>query len=154
MATDRAHSEEQRPVFGENARQPKNRDHVLRSAFRGTQRGLTLVEVLVALLILGMVVAAIVSLIGQNTRFIADQEEKMLASMLVDTAMVEKLARTAPLERGESIEERSFASRGWKVKTTVIETGLPNVIRIETSVSGAQTEQVLARAMTLKSERP
>ena len=62
--------------------------------------------------------------------------------------------RRAPLARGETIEERSFASRGWKVKTAVIETGLPNVIRIETSVTGAQTEQVLARAMTLKSERP
>jgi general secretion pathway protein I len=123
-----------------------------RSSRPGRQRGFTLVEVLVALAILGLVAASIVALIGQNTRFIADQEEKMLAGMLVDTAMVEALAREAPMERGEQVAERDFAGRQWQVKTTVVEAGVANVIRIETSVSAVHGPQVLARATTLKSE--
>jgi type II secretion system protein I len=119
---------------------------------RRRQRGFTLVEVLVALAILGLVAASIVALIGQNTRFIADQEEKMLAGMLVDTAMVEALARETPMERGERVAERAFAGRQWQVKSTVVESGIADVVRIETSVSTLQGTQVLSRATTLKSE--
>lgn len=118
------------------------------------QRGLTLVEVLIALAILGLVAASIVSLIGQNTRFIADQEEKMLAGMLVDAVTIERLAQRAPLERGETIEERAFASRNWKMTTTIAETGVDGVVRIDAAVAGAQGAQVLARATTLKDETP
>ena len=123
-------------------------------ARRKRQRGLTLVEVLIALAILGLVAASIVALIGQNTRFIADQEEKMLAGMLVDAAMVEKLAQSAALERGEKVEERAFANRNWNVKTTIAETGVAGVVRIDAEILRAEGPQVLARATTLKAEAP
>lgn len=118
------------------------------------QKGLTLVEVLIALAILSLVASSIVALIGQNTRFIADQEEKMLAGMLADAAIVERLAQRAALDRGEKIEERAFANRSWNVRTTIAETGVAGVLRIDAEIMGAAGPQVLARATTLKSETP
>lgn len=127
-------------------------DRCRSKARRWREKGLTLVEVLVALAILGLVAASIVSLIGQNTRFIADQEAKMLAGMLADAAMVEKLAQRGAPERGETVEERSFAARPWTLRITVAETGVAGIVRIDAEVMPAQGAQVLARAMTLKVE--
>jgi type II secretion system protein I len=116
------------------------------------ERGLTLVEVLVALAILGLVAASIVALIGQNSRFIADQEEKMLAGMLADAATVEALARASPLERGEEAEERIYGNRTFQVKRVVVDTETPGIVRIETSVRAQDGGQTLAKATTLKKE--
>ncbi|NWG71584.1 MAG: type II secretion system minor pseudopilin GspI [Parvularculaceae bacterium] len=123
-------------------------------ASRRRSRGLTLVEVLIALAILGLVAASIVTLIGQSTRFIADQEEKMLAGMLADAAMVELLARRSALERGETEKARTFAGRNWKVKVSVEAAGFAGLVRLEAQVLRENGPQVLARALTVKSEAP
>lgn len=123
-------------------------------ASRRRSRGLTLVEVLIALAVLGLVAASIVTLIGQSTRFIADQEEKMLAGMLADATMVELLAQQSALERGETEKARTFAGRDWKVKLSVEAAGVAGLVRVEAQVLRENNPQVLARALTVKSEAP
>jgi general secretion pathway protein I len=118
------------------------------------QRGLTLVEVLVALAILGLVAASIVGLIGQNTRFIADQEQRMLAEILVDNAMVDRLARGSPLERGERTTSVELAGRRWIVTSSVVETAAPGVVRIDIAAGAEGMKATLAKATTLKAEKP
>jgi general secretion pathway protein I len=115
-------------------------------------RGLTLVEVLVALAVLGLVAASIVGLIGQNARFIANAEERMLAGVVADNAMVEALGRLAPLERGDGEAETEAAGRLWRVTTRVAETPVEGVVRIDVAVRAGASPQVLARASTLKAE--
>lgn len=117
------------------------------------EKGLTLVEVLVALAILGMVAAGIVVLIGQNARFVAEAEARMLAGLVADNAMVEALGRLAPLERGAREEEIANAGRIWRVTTSVSETPLDGVVRIDVAVRAGAASQVLAAAATLKAER-
>lgn len=117
-------------------------------------RGMTLIEVLVALAILGLVAAAIVALIGQNTRFITDAEERVLAGMLADNLMVEALARTTPLERGTSEADHAFARRAFRATTTVTEAGGEDVVRIDIAIASAASSQTLARATTIKAETP
>lgn len=115
------------------------------------QRGMTLVEVLVALLILGMVAGAVLALIGQNTRFVAGAEDQMLAGILADNLMVEALGQEGPLERGVAQAERDFGGRRWLATTTVVETGAGGLVRVEIAVRAA-SGQTLAEAITLKAD--
>lgn len=116
------------------------------------QRGMTLVEVLVALAIMGAVAAAILGLIAQNTRFMASVETQTVADMLADKEMVEAMARRAPLERGVTESDSEFGGRRFHVKRTVTETGVENLVRIDLVIADASGRQVLASATTIKSE--
>lgn len=118
----------------------------------GRQTGMTLVEVLVALAILGMTAASIMMLIAQNTRFVAASEDRAIAAILLDNVMVETLASTAALELGASEEARDFVGRDWRVMRTIGETGLEGVVRIEVEILTADG-QTLARAETLRRRR-
>lgn len=117
------------------------------------ERGMTLVEVLVALAILGLVAASIVALIGQNTRFISNAEEQMIAGIIADNAMVDALGRIAPLERNTSEKELQTAGRSWRVATTVEDSPVPGLVRIDIAVRAGASDQVLASASTLKIEQ-
>lgn len=118
----------------------------------GRQTGMTLVEVLVALAILGMTAASIMMLIAQNTRFVAASEDRAIAAILLDNVMVETLASTAAPELGASEETRDFVGRDWRVMRTIGETGLEGVVRIEVEILTADG-QTLARAETLRRRR-
>lgn len=120
---------------------------------RNTQSGLTLVEVLVALAILGLVVASIMALIGQNTRFLSTAEERMVASILADNEMTELLARPEKLEFGDMARHTEFGGRAWIVEHHVFDTGIQGLVRIEIDVREKVRGQVAASATTLKAER-
>ena len=117
-----------------------------------SQRGMTLVEVLVALAILGFVAAAVLSLISQNTRFVAAAEERMIASMLADNLMVEALATATRLEQGVSDGQTEFGGRSWTYSQTVTEIGVTRLVRVDIIVRDSAGRQSLASATTLKRE--
>lgn len=116
------------------------------------QRGLTLVEVLVALAILGLVAAAIMALIAQNTRFLSAAEDRLVAGILLDNEMTEALARTERFELGDEAREADFGGRPWIVERRVIESGIEGVIRLEVNVKERTRGQIAASATTLKAE--
>lgn len=117
------------------------------------QRGLTLIETLVAMAILGLVVTAILALISQSARFMSSSEDRVIAGILADNMMVEAMANAAPLERGDTEAPETFAGAEWAAKQTVTETGVDGVVRIDIAISRAGGAQVLARATTLKAEQ-
>lgn len=118
-----------------------------------TESGLTLVEVLIALAILGLVAASIMALIGQNTRFLSTAEERMVASILADNEMTETLARPEKLDLGDLAREAEFGGRAWIVERHVFDTGIQGLVRIEIDVREKVRGQIAASAMTLKEER-
>ena len=118
-----------------------------------TQRGLTLIETLVAMAILGLVVTAILALISQSARFMSSSEDRVAAGILADNLMVEAMANAAPLERGDAEEPATFVGAEWMTKQTVTDTGVDGLIRIDIVVRRADSAQVLARATTLKAEK-
>jgi len=120
---------------------------------RKTQRGLTLIETLVAMAILGLVVTAILALISQSARFMSSSEDRVAAGILADNLMVEAMANAAPLERGEAEEPATFVGAEWMTKQTVTDTGVDGLIRIDIVVRRANSAQVLATATTLKAEK-
>lgn len=113
---------------------------------------MTLVEVLVALAVMGAVVAAVISLISQNTRFVTAAEDRLLAGIAADNAMIERLASDAPLETGEETREIMVGARTFAVTEAVTETGAEGLLRVDITVLDATGRQSLAHAMTITAE--
>lgn len=116
---------------------------------RSKQRGVTLVETLVALAVMGLIVGALMVLIGQNTRFAASMRDKTMAQIAADNLMVEAMVLTSALEAGETEGDIDIGNAAFVYKRTVAETGVQNVLRIEIAVSGGDG-QTLARAVSMR----
>ena len=119
-----------------------------------SQRGITLVETLVALAIMGLVTTSILVLVGQNTRFTASAQDRTYAAIAADNLMVQALALSGPVETGEEIGELDFAARQWRYERIVTEIGIDNLFRIEIKIladaQNGDEEQVIARVTTLR----
>lgn len=113
------------------------------------QRGMTLVETLVALVILAGVAIAAYALVAQAARFAVAEQERLVAGILADNEAVKLMIRAAPPDQGEAEEEVESANRRWRVKRAVEEFG-EGLLRITVSVSRASDGQVLARVETLR----
>ena len=119
---------------------------------RISQRGMTLVEVLVAFAILAGVIVSVMALISQNTRYIITAEERLLAEVLADNLLTADLARRASPGEGVEQGEAQIASYAF-VYTRRIATLNAGVLQIEYSVQRADNPQRLASAMALRRAR-
>jgi len=117
---------------------------------RKNQDGMTLIEVMVALVILALVATGVLSLIGQNARFITSAEDRLAASILADNILVERLATAEPLEEGEESYEQQYAGRDWLCREVITDLEGVGLVRIDLSISAKTSEQVLATVSTLK----
>lgn len=117
---------------------------------RKTQRGVTLVETLVALAVMGFVVGALLVLIGQNTRFSAAMRDKTMAQIAADNLMVEAMVKSDALVIGETEGDIEIGGELMRYDRVIVETGVGDVLRIEISVSSAADGQVLGRAVSMR----
>lgn len=119
--------------------------------FRGKRprSAFTLIEVLVALAVLGAIASSAIALIGQNTRYIASAEDRMLASIIADNAMVEALS-LGVIELGETQTPIDFAGGRWSATRIVADSGAAGLVQVEIAVTRAGGAQTLSRVMTLR----
>lgn len=116
---------------------------------RKAQRGVTLVETLVALAIMGLVTTSILVLIGQNTRFTANAFDRTYASIAADNLMVETLARRGGVTLGEETGQIMVGSQDWDFSKTISETPVEGILRVDIAVRAENSEQVIASATTI-----
>jgi len=114
------------------------------------QDGFTLVEVLVAVFIMGVATASILILIGQNTRFQQQGETRLLASIVADNVMVEALVDPVPLEVGERDGEITLGNRRWAFQRTVGETSVDGLVTVAVQVRAVGSPQIVADITSLK----
>lgn len=116
---------------------------------KSKESGLTLVEVLVAFSVLAGVVVSVVSLIGQNARFLATAEDRLVAGILADNMMVEELVSRQRLQTGATEDVVTFADRQFIVSRIVTELD-QEVLQIEFEIRRQNESLRLARIAGLK----
>ena len=100
-----------------------------------TARGFTLIETVVALLIVALGMTAVYMQIGQFATTSILMQDKTLASWIGSNIVTElSLARDWP-EIGDSEEEVEYASRRWLVTIEISETEVDNLRRADVSVA-------------------
>ncbi len=116
---------------------------------RTGQRGMTLIEVLVAFAILSGIALSVLTLVGQNAQYMLTAEEKLLASIAADNLLTSDLARRETPSVGESEGSVTIAERPFAYRRIVVEIG-ERAVMIDYEIRREAGEQVLSRASALK----
>ena len=122
----------------------------MNAAARHKQQGVTLVETLVALAVMGLVIGSVLAMVAQNTRFAGAARERTHAAIAADNIMVREMVLSGPIEIGERFGDTDLAGRSWPYRITVIESGVENIFRVDVDILDPSGEQVLASAVTLR----
>lgn len=99
------------------------------------QRGFTLLEVLVALAIIGLALTAISVTIGGTFDSAMTLRDRTYASWIAQNRIIEFRASGTIPEVGTTSGEVDYANREWAWRAVVSETGVENLRRIDVEVS-------------------
>lgn len=111
--------------------------------------GFTLVEVLVALVLVALGAGAIMSALSTGARAISRLEDRSLAEWVALNVLAETRLDTQALRVGERSGEQMMAGRSWRWYQTVAETAIPEVLQITVRVEPASQS---GKSSTLKFE--
>ncbi len=105
--------------------------------------GFTLVEVMVALAIAGLSLAAVAASISQMVDAGAAMQERTYASWIAQNKITElRLANVVP-EVSQTNGELRYAALEWAWRATISETGVENLFRVEVAVSYAGSDDII-----------
>ena len=108
---------------------------------RGHRTGFTLIEVMVALVIVSLSLAAVAASMGQMIDTANTMRDRTFASWIAQNQIAElRLAGVIP-EVGESNGEVDYANTTWAWTADISETGVENLLKIEVTVSYAGVDQ-------------
>lgn len=101
------------------------------------RRGFLLLEVLVAIAVLAIALAALLAAAALETRSLADQKERAIARLVASNAIEElKLAEPWPAPGRRSGRVR-MAGQEWRVELIIAATDEPTLRRVESRVARA-----------------
>ena len=104
---------------------------------RRRNTGFTLIEVMVALVIVSLALAGVAASMGQMIDTANTMRDRTFASWIAQNKIAEmRLAGVIP-EVGESSGEVDYANTTWAWTANVSETGVENLLKVDVSVSYA-----------------
>lgn len=106
-------------------------------------RGFTLVEVLVALLILSVSLTAIAVTMGRMLSNAQLMQDRTYASWIAQNRIVQMRAEGILPEPGRDSGEADFGHQTWEWRAVVSETGVENLLRVDVSVSRAGEDDTI-----------
>ena len=102
--------------------------------------GFTLLEVMVALVIVSLALAAVAASMGQMIDTANTMRDRTFASWIAQNKIAElRLAGVIP-EVGESSDEVDYANTTWAWTAEVAETGVENLLKVDVTVSYAGSD--------------
>lgn len=106
-------------------------------------RGFTLIEVMVALAIAALALAAVAASITQKVDAAIAMQDRMYASWIAQNLVAElRLTNQLP-EVSETSGEVEYAGLEWAWQTVVSETGVENLYRVDVAISYAGSDDVI-----------
>jgi len=106
-------------------------------------KGFTLIEVMVALTIASLSLAAIAASVSQMVDAGTAMRERTFASWIAQNKIAElRLANIVP-EVSETNGEIEYAGREWAWTANVSETGVPNLFRVDVDVAFAGSDDTI-----------
>jgi general secretion pathway protein I len=116
----------------------------------GSCRGFTLIEAMVALVIVALGMMAVNTQLNRYTVAAAYVEQKTLASWIASNKLTELSVGSTWPEVGEQHEDVDFAGQKWRCDIKVQETEVKNLHRVDVSVSlAADPERVVHKVTGL-----
>jgi len=116
--------------------------------------GFTLIEAVVALLIVALGMMAVYMQVSQYAATAAYIEEKTLASWIASNRLTELSVQPQWPELGESEDDIEFAGRQWHYVVEVSETAVENLRRVDVSVARAETPEKIVHKVSALIEPP
>lgn len=108
-----------------------------------TGSGFTLIEVMVALAIAALSLAAVAAAISQMVDAATSMRERTYASWIAQNKIAElRLANVVP-DVSENSGEVDYAGRSWAWRAKISETGVENLFRVDVAVLHADSEDVI-----------
>lgn len=107
------------------------------------QRGFTLVEVLVALVIFGVIAASVLKTLQDSVRQQAALEERLTANWVAQQALAEIRLRTDWPPLGKKTEKVLLGDREWQVTAEVKTTNEPKMRHIIVQVGRPEAESTI-----------
>ena len=103
--------------------------------------GFTLIEVMVALVIVSLALAGVAASMGQMIDTANTMRDRTFASWIAQNKITEmRLAGVVP-DIGESSGEVDYANASWSWTANVSETGVENLLKVDVTVSYAGFDQ-------------
>jgi general secretion pathway protein I len=103
--------------------------------------GFTLIEVMVALVIVSLALAGVAASMGQMIDTANAMRDRTFASWIAQNKIAEMRLAGALPEVGESSGDVEFANADWSWTADVSETGIENLMKVEVTVSYAGLDQ-------------
>ena len=107
------------------------------------QSAFTLIEVMVALTIVALSLSAVVASISQMVQAASAMQERTYASWIAQNKITAIRLSNATSEVSETDDQVTFASVEWALVTTISETGVENLFRVDVAVSYVGTSQAI-----------
>lgn len=104
---------------------------------RGRVRGFTLIEVVVALAIAAVSLAAVTATVSQMVDGSNAVQERTYASWIAQNRIAEMRLANAIPELSTTTNEIRYANLDWQIETAVSETGIENLFRVDVDVTMA-----------------
>ena len=106
-----------------------------RAERRGANRGFTLIEVVIALAIAAVSLAAVTATVSQMIDGANAVQQRTYASWIAQNRITEMRLANAVPEVSSTNDEITYANLEWQIETTVSETGVENLFRADVAVS-------------------
>ena len=113
----------------------------MKTSKTSTRRGFTLIEVMVAMAIAALGLAAVAASVSQMVDAGAAMQQRSYASWIAQNKIAEmRLANVVP-DVSESSGDTIFANREWLWRATVSDTGVENLFRVDVRVGLADGDE-------------
>ncbi|MGH8283553.1 MAG: type II secretion system minor pseudopilin GspI [Gammaproteobacteria bacterium] len=113
-----------------------------------TNRGFTLIEVLIALAVLAIGMIAVISTAGTSTRQAAELRDDSFAHWVAMNELTTLRLAAAWPDVGVQKGDAEMAGQKWHWQATVAKTSDPDLLRVDIDVSSALTPDAVASGLT------